>query len=238
MDFDPINSPLGSPPRNGHRKNQTNSAPLISRKHSINGEEAPTQSAKTESSSVRVTRAINLNLLSRISKFEALDALSMPIKLTSFRPAHLKSARNSTSHRGTEAGHRKRLSTIFNPSSESRDKYIPIDDELTSKQDTAASPKSRKWFSSKTVDSRKPRRSEASYKSANIRMREGVGDTTEASESKGIGTVAAAYVQNEGPARKKMMEDMIKLYDGSLEEVVSKGNFHSGLLSLTNNGSW
>jgi hypothetical protein len=47
-----------------------------------------------------------------------------------------------------------------------------------------------------------------------------------ASQSKAIGIVASAYVQNEAPARKSSTKDIIKLYDGSSDKVVSKGNSH------------
>ena len=233
MDFDPITPIYASPPRRGRRQNQTYSTPPSNPKYSTDGE-ALLESTKIQSSSVRLSRRINLNLLSRISKFEALDALSMPIKLSSLRPAHLQISRNPTSLKGTEINHRKKLSTIFSPSSESRDEYGQLDDGFTSEQGTPASSKPRKWFSSRTADSRKLRRSQASYKSANIRMRGGVQDMTEASESKGFDTFAIADVQNEAPARKKTIRDMIKLYDGSSDKVVSKGNIHLENLSLTN----
>jgi hypothetical protein len=52
------------------------------------------------------------------------------------------------------------------------------------------------------------------------------GGVRDASQSKAIGIVASAYVQNEAPARKSSMKDIIKLYDGSSDKVVSKGNSH------------
>ena len=143
-------------------------------------------------------------------------------------------SRNSTSLKGTETSYRKRLSTIFSPSSESRDEYRRVDDDFTSEQDTLAPTKTRKWFSSKTADSKKVRESRASYKSADIRIRGGVRDTTEASESKAIGTVASEYVQNEAPTRKRTMRDIIKIYDGSSDKVASKGKSPLRLMSLTN----
>jgi hypothetical protein len=233
MDFDPITPIYGWPPRRGRRQNQTYSIPPSNQKNSNDGETL-LESTKTQSSSIHLSRGINLNLLARISKFEALDALSMPIKLSSLRPAHLKISRNSVSLKGTETIHRKRLSTIFSPSSESRDEYAQLDDEFTSEQDTPASPKSRKWFFSKTTDSRKLRRSQASYRSPNIKMRGGVRETSETPETKGIDTVTITDVQKEAPSRRKTIRDMIKLYDGSSDKVVSKGNAHLKNLSLTN----
>ncbi|KAE9375300.1 hypothetical protein N431DRAFT_531228 [Stipitochalara longipes BDJ] len=235
MDFDPVNSLFGSPPRDGHacHQNQTYDIPPSNEKVSSSSGETLLQSAKTQTSSVRVTRGINLNLLSRISKFEALDALSMPIKLPSLRPAHLQVSRNSSLLKGTETSHRKRLSTIFSPSSEKRDEYTRIEDEAISEQDILASFKSRKWFSPKPADSRM-QNSEASNTSAKIKMCGGMRDATAASDSKDIGTVASPYVQNEIPSRKKSMGDMIKLYDGSSDKVVSKSNSHLRISSLAN----
>ena len=78
-------------------------------------------------------------------------------------------------------------------------------------------------------------KSEAPYTSAKIEMRGDVRDTVDASESKNVGTVTSPYVQNEVPARKKSMGDMIKLYDGSSDKVVSKSNSHLQISSQTNN---
>ena len=108
-----------------------------------------------------------------------------------------------------------------------------IEDEIVSEKDVLASPKSRKWFSSKTAESRKMQKSEASHTSAKRKILDGVRDTTNSSESKGIGTVASPYVQNEVPARKKSMGDMIKFYDGSSDKVVSKSNSHLQIWSRT-----
>lgn len=224
MDFDPVDSIFGSPPRDGRRRqNQINHTPPSIQGISKTDEETLLQGEHTQRSSVPLSRGINLNLLSRVSKFEALDALSTPIKLLSLRPAHLQMSRNSASLKGTETSHRKRLSTIFSPSSDGRDEYTRIGDDFTSEQVPLAFSKSRKWFSSKTIDLKKVRGSQASYKSANRMIRGGVRDT---SQSKAIGIVASAYVQNEAPARKSSMKDIIKLYDGSSDKVVSKGNSH------------
>lgn len=126
------------------------------------------------------------------------------------------------------------LSTIFSPSSESQNQYTKIEDGFTSEQDTPASPKSIKWFSPKKVDPKKLPRSEASYKSAKVEMCGNVPDRTEASESKVVDTVAFEDMLNEAPARKKTFREMIKCYDRSSDETVSKGNALFGMLSLTN----
>lgn len=65
-------------------------------------------------------------------------------------------------------------------------------------------------------------------------MCDDVPDRTEASESKGVDTVAFEDMLNEAPARKKTIREMIKLYDRSSDETVSKGNALFGVLSLTN----
>jgi hypothetical protein len=122
------------------------------------------------------------------------------------------------------------LSTIFSPSSENQNQYTKIEDGFTSEQDTPASSKSIKWFSPKKIDPKKLPRSEASYKSAKVKMCDDVPDRTEASESKGVDIVAFKDMLNEAPVRKKA----IKLYDRSSEETVSKGNALFGMLGLTN----
>jgi hypothetical protein len=237
MDFDSVNQTYASPPRRERRQNKTYCTPSFYTKHSNDDGEPLLESAKTQSSaqfSIRLSRGINLNLLSRISKFEALDALSMPIKLQSLRPAHLRLSQKSSTFKGTETSHKKMLSAILSPSSESRNQYTQIEDGVVSEKDTPASPKSRKWFAPKKVDPKKLRRSEALYKSARVKMRDGVLDITEASESNRIDTIAFEDMLNEAPARKKTIRDMIKLYDRSSDETVSKGNVLFGMLSLTN----
>jgi hypothetical protein len=131
--------------------------------------------------------------------------------------------------------HRKRLSTIFSPSSEDRDEDTRIEDEATSEQDSPASPKPRKWFSSKTANSRMIQNSEDSYTLASIRIHGSVQDSTETPESKSIRAVASPDVQTEVPARKNSMGDMIKFYDGSSGKVVQKSNSYLRLLGLTDN---
>ena len=234
MDFDSVNEIYASPPPDARRQNQTYCTPLFYPKHSNDIGEPLIESAKTQSStksSIRLARGINLSLLSRISKFEALDALSMPIKLQSLRPAHLRLSRKSSALKETETSHKKMLSTIFNHSSESRNQYTKIEDGFTSEQDNPASPKSRKWFSPKKVGPKTLARSEGSYKSAKVKMRDDVLDRSEASESEGFNTIAFEDMLNEPPARKKTIRDMIKLFDRSSDETASKGKF-----SLSNVG--
>jgi hypothetical protein len=237
MDFDSATLIYASPPPRARQQDQTYCTPSSYPKHSNDIGEPLLESAKTQSStksSIRLARGINLNLLSRISKFEALDALSMPIKLQSLRPAHLRVSRKSSTLKGTETSHKKMLSTIFSPSSESRNQYTKIEDGFSSEQDNSASPKSRKWFSPKKVDPKKHARSEASHESAKVKMRDDVLDKSEASESEGFDTIAFEDMLNEAPARKKTIRDMIKLYDRSSDETASKGNALFHMLSLTN----
>lgn len=235
MDFDSVNRIYASPPRRERRQNQTYCTPYP--KHSNDNGEPLLESAKTQSSaqsSIRLARGINLTLLSRISKFEALDALSMPIKLQSLRPAHLRLSRNSSTFKWTETSNKKMLSAIFSPSNESQNQYTRIEDGFTSEQHPPVSPKSIKWFSPKKVHSKMLPRSETSNNSAKVKMCGDVPDRTEASESKGVDTVAFEDMLNETPARKKTFGEIIKLYDRSSDKIVSKGNALFGMLSLTN----
>jgi hypothetical protein len=237
MDFDSVNEIYASPPPRARGQDQTYCTPSFYPKHSDDHGEPLLESTKTQSStksSIRLARGIDLNLLSRISKFEALDALSMPIKLQSLRPAHLRLSRKSSTLKGTETSHQKMLSTIFSPLSESRNQYTKIEDGFTSEQDNPASPESRKWFSPKKVDPKKLARSEALCNSAKVKMCDDVLDRSEASESEGVDTIAFEDMLKEAPARKKTIRDMIKLYDRSSDETASRGNALFQMLSLTN----
>jgi hypothetical protein len=232
MDFDRINSLFGSPPRDGRRRQkQTCHTPRSSQKISKDDEEILLQVANTQGSYLPLSRGINHNLLSRISKFEALDALSTPINISSLRPAHLQISRQSISLKGTEICHRKRLPTIFSPSSETRDLCGRIDDDFTCEQDALADTKTRKWSSSKGAGLKKNREEHSSYESVNTRMRGGVWDTV--TKAKAVGSVTSAYLQSETPSRKKM-RDMIKIYDGSLDTIVQRGKSPLRNRSLTN----
>ncbi|EPE29445.1 hypothetical protein GLAREA_00605 [Glarea lozoyensis ATCC 20868] len=66
---------------------------------------------------LRPTRTSSLNLFSIISKFEALDAVSLPCQIPALQPAPLQVSHNSVKRRGETGatGHMKKLDTVFSP---------------------------------------------------------------------------------------------------------------------------
>jgi hypothetical protein len=236
MAFHPSNSNYTSP-RRERRSRQTHTYRTpASNQANLNGAgEALTPNPRLQSSPLRLPCGTSLNLLSRISKFEALDALSLPIKFLSLRPQHLQISRNSSSRRGTEASQARRLSTIFSPSTECREQAFPSEDDFTSGPDTLGSSRSRTWLpASKRSNSIKLQKSPTSYKSSSIRMHRGIWEPGDACESKGIGAMPAPYLQKKHPSTRKTIREMIKFYDGSTENFVSNGNAHLETLGLTN----
>ncbi|PVH80759.1 hypothetical protein DL98DRAFT_654454 [Cadophora sp. DSE1049] len=182
---------------------------------------------KSRTSTDRPHHGISFNLVSLVTKFEALDALSLPFTTPSLQPAPLQISRNSSRQKeGTGFHYRRRLSTIFSPkrgSSEKRENgpseaelqpaYTDIFDSLTSR--TLGS-------LDKKADSRKLRKAQTSYKPSSIRLRGGVWDPSDAFHGRGIGAVAAPYIENERLDEKKggSIRDKIRFYDGT----VSTGN--------------
>lgn len=133
MALHPQNSNYTSPLRRVHQSWHTQAYPTRPNNQPYtNGiGETLDQNSKTQSSSLRFPHRTSLRL-SRISKFEALDALGVPIRLPSKRPAHLQLSRGSISGKGTDTSHTRRLSTIFSPVSDNRDQYTTFHPRMTS----------------------------------------------------------------------------------------------------------
>jgi len=193
------------------------------------------QNSKTQSSSLRLPYRTSIRLLSRISKFEALDALSGPTRLPSMRPAHLQLSQSSISGKRTDTSHTRRLSTIFSPTSDNREQYttFPSEDEFTSGRDILGSTTTKKLFPSKKLGLRKLRKSQVSFKSSSIRMRGGVRDPVDVIVDKGIEVAREPYAPKEVPLKKRTIRDMIRFYDGSTDNNASNGSSHFQTVSLT-----
>ncbi|KAK0108996.1 hypothetical protein ONS96_002833 [Cadophora gregata f. sp. sojae] len=173
-------------------------------------------------SSDRLQHGISFNLVSLVTKFEALDALSLPFTTPSFQPAPLQLSRNSPIQKGGKgAGYRRRLSTIFSPkrgSSEKRDNRSVEEDIQPAYTDIFESLNSRKLGLLGTkADSRKLKKAQTSYKPSSIKLRGGVWDTADFINGRKFGTVAAPYIENEKLDDNKggSIRDKIKFYDGS-----------------------
>jgi len=179
------------------------------------------RSSKRRASPDRQHHGISFNLVSLVTKFEALDALSLPFTTSSVQPAPLRISRNSPRQKtGTGSNYKRRLSTIFSPKRGSSEKYgnepseagqpvyTDIFDTLTSR--TLGS-------LNKKTDVRKPRKERKSYKYGSMRSRGGVWDPAAANHSRGSGTKAAPYIENERLDGKKgeSVRGKIRFYDGS-----------------------
>lgn len=237
MTFDPTNSTYTTPPRRNRRSRQTQTYHTSPAKHSFPRELSP-QNHAARSASLQLPQRMSLNLLSLVSKFEALDAFSLPIKFPSMCPAPLQVSRNSSiTRRVTATSHKRRLSTIFSPTNENRERDIlsPSEDDITSERDTLYLAKSRTWIPSQKYFLRKPRKSQDSSKSSDLRMRNGVRGNEDIREGIGVRSVTAPYVQNETPAKKRGIRDMIRFYDGSTDTFVPNGSAHRESVNLTDN---
>ncbi|KAG4440679.1 hypothetical protein IFR05_003825 [Cadophora sp. M221] len=186
---------------------------------------SPRNHKNHRASSDRLPHGISFNLVSLVTKFEALDALSLPFKTPSLQPAPLKISRNSSQHNNCAGSrYRRRLSTIFGPKRGSAERHdFSLSEEEFKAGDIFGSSNSRQIKPlHKKVDARKLRKAQTSYKPSSIRLRGGVWDPADATHGEGIGAVAAQYVQNELPDEKLRgsIRDRIKFYDGA----VSTGN--------------
>ncbi|KAH7419849.1 hypothetical protein BKA64DRAFT_737960 [Cadophora sp. MPI-SDFR-AT-0126] len=186
---------------------------------------------KSRSSTDHPHHGISFNLVSLVSKFEALDALSLPFTTPSLQPAPLHILRSSPRPKeGIGTSYRRRLSTIFktksgiskaneNGPSEARlqPAYTDIFDSLSSRELGSLD---------KKADSRRLRKEHISYKPNSIRFRGDVWDPADTIHGRGIGTVAATYIENERLDEKKggSIRDKIIFYDGTVSTGINTGS--------------
>jgi len=197
----------------------------------------PQQLRQPESSSVRLPGRSH-NMFSMISKFEALDAVSLPIKIPSLQPAHLQISRNSSRRQtGTENTQIKRLSTIFSPRNKSNDLPDGVGhiDELPSGREgssniqgvggTSLLKKPGRGRLRKAQPSIKPTTSASPLIAKQLPCRlqdKGSGDTVQATQGP----------QEVRLRRRKTIRDIIRFYDGGKTTLL-----HMAILSDIFSGS-
>lgn len=182
----------------------------------------PQKLAPREPSSVRLTHGTSFNMLSIISKFETLDAVSLPIKVPSLQPSHLHISRNSSRRNtGTEGTQIKRLSTIFSPRNKNSDIAGGVGhiDEVTlgregafNTEDFGGSASTRKSERGKLRKPQYPIKSGTSTNHAKSKdlpshyQGEGLSDTIMATQDTLEGRLK----------RRKTIKDIIRFYDGGI----------------------
>lgn len=170
--------PSSASKRDGRRSRHTKSF----RSQQINTDgptEISPQSNKNGNSSVRASHGISYGLVSLVTKFEALDALSLPITETSLQPAPLQTPRSLTRHRHNPGNnYRKRLSAVF-----SRQKGIidGNDDDVFESDSKPAragilglSPRRPNGSWSSKTDKRVPKETKAPDKPSSMRLCRGI----------------------------------------------------------------
>ena len=181
---------------------------------------------KFRSSSLRLPHAISHNLISLVSRFEALDALSLPFKHSSPQLGSLRGLHNSSARRvGAGASYCTKLSTIFIPSMNRSPLGYPhifSEDNLPSgRDDIFISSSSPLRLSSTKINSRYIGKAQSSSKPSSTRLHGGEWDACQATASK------ISKARNEGPNNKDVrrpIRDIIRLYDGSESNLLSLGS--------------
>ncbi|ESZ92267.1 hypothetical protein SBOR_7356 [Sclerotinia borealis F-4128] len=174
--------------------------------------------------------AVTSALRCLVGKFEAMDALSLPILDVTLQPAPLHSARNSPRRRGiTRDSSQRRLSTILSPTSAdlSKDDDVFIDGYMGHNTwgDTPSSTKSTMFGSSKKqFQSRHLRTPQWSVKVAKTPSKSANRIVSSRSTSKHRTITKSerpAYVRPKKSPNKKigsMIKDRIRFFDGSPDE--------------------
>jgi hypothetical protein len=161
-------------------------------------------------------------MFSIISKFEALDAVGLPIKIPSLQPAHLHISRNSSRRNtGTESTQIKRLSTIFSPrnkSSDVADEVGHIDEATSGREGRLIAPEVGGSPPTKKLERVKLRKSQYLIRP---------GTSTTYAKSKDL----PSHYQDRGSSdtimvtqdtlggrlkRRKTIKDIIRFYDGGM----------------------
>ena len=162
---------------------------------------------------------VSINLFSIISKFEALDAISLPFKIRELQPAPLQLSRDSSRRQaGTRTNQIKKLSTFFSlrdKSTDSQKGLGSIDEFALGREDFLGAQVS---IGANLTVSRhgksKLGKPQSSSKDSPLRLREtfkafpyqdeGNRDTVLQEKSEG------------GSKRRRTIKDIIKFYDGSM----------------------
>ncbi|TVY45607.1 Pheromone P-factor receptor [Lachnellula occidentalis] len=156
-------------------------------------------------------RRISSNLFSIISKFEELDAVSLPIKRKSLEPAPLQLARTwSRRQTGTKATQIDKASKIFSP----KDNNNGIQEAAGSIHGVASGQGDSKRAQG-SIDERSTarRRGKDNFRKAS---RDGSIRPHETFQDKGVVDTVGQGKGEGGSKRRRTIKDMIRLYDGSM----------------------
>ncbi|EDN94436.1 predicted protein [Sclerotinia sclerotiorum 1980 UF-70] len=223
--------------RTAHRTHdQFSSATRARSKHgSIDGSSTPTRgwSYSNHKAYHRSKPIVTSALRCLVGKFEAMDALSLPIQDLALQPAPLHSARNSPRKRSrTRDSSQKRLSTILSPMSRSlsKDDSVFLDEYLRINTwgDTPSSTKSMMLRSqNRQFQSRRLRTPQQSFKAIKTPSKSENRKISPRSTSKHRNATKVetpAYALPKKSPNKKignMIKDRIRFFDGSPDEKFS-----------------
>lgn len=176
---------------------------------------------KYRSSSLRLPRGISQNLVSLVSRFEALDALSLPIHLPPEPPVPLVSSRGLRLRRttGIGASNQRELSRISslkeNENFEEHGNHHCVN--TSERDDIINSSSSAKLASPKQTNRRRLQRAQPLLKHSNKTVSGWISDFSQQERSHEASTFGGPVSTNK--TGRKSIRDMIKLYDGSMENI-------------------
>ncbi|KAM3149650.1 hypothetical protein ABEW05_010068 [Botrytis cinerea] len=188
------------------------------------------RSSRDNKSFYRSKPVVTSSLRCLVGKFEAMDALSLPIQDFTLQPALLHSARNSPRKRSrTRDSSQKRLSTILSPTSKnlSRDDDVFIEEYMRNNTwgDTPSSTKSTLLRSQKRQFQlrrlRTPQQPAKFIKTPSKSENRKVSSRSNSKNMSGKKVETPAYTLPKKSPNKKignMIKDRIRFFDGSPDE--------------------
>ncbi|KAK6602600.1 hypothetical protein H4I95_06537 [Botrytis cinerea] len=188
------------------------------------------RSSRDNKSFYRSKPVVTSSLRCLVGKFEAMDALSLPIQDFTLQPAPLHSARNSPRKRSrTRDSSQKRLSTILSPTSKnlSRDDDVFIEEYMRNNTwgDTPSSTKSTLLRSQKRQFQlrrlRTPQQPAKFIKTPSKSENRKVSSRSNSKNTSGKKVETPAYTLPKKSPNKKignMIKDRIRFFDGSPDE--------------------
>ncbi|PBP19093.1 mating-type alpha-pheromone receptor PreB [Diplocarpon rosae] len=197
----------------------------VDRSYSYQYQQGPTSgptdtSPKNKRESLYSPRGGSFSLVSLVSKFEALDALSLPFAIPALQPAPLHISRNQSRHRGgTGSNCKRKLSTIFSHgrgSLERDDGAFSEDETRPARPDTFGSSNSRALGTlGKQNKLGKIDKAQNSLKHSTIRLHGTTRDPDQTAPRKATGVATAPHTQN-GTLDDNSLRDKIRFFDGTV----------------------
>ncbi|KAF7947247.1 uncharacterized protein EAE97_004496 [Botrytis byssoidea] len=203
-----------------------------SKASSLDGQTTPDRgrSGRDNKTFYRSKTVVKSSLRCLVGRFEAMDALSLPIQDFTLQPAPLHSARNSPRKRSrTRDSSQKRLSTILSPTSRdvSRDGDVFIEEYMRNHTwgDTPSSTKStllrsqKRQFQSRRL--RTPKQPVNTMKTPSKSENRMVSSISTPKNMSGKKTETPAYTLPKKSPNKQignMIKDRIRFFDGSPDE--------------------